>query len=151
MNVLDYIEYETLRQFGSVREALGMYQAHHYLVGYVGHEGDRLSDGAFLFAHKLIKGEEYGGGRFRNTPVTFRDGGHAVNHENIERLWLNLFQTINDQSEAGRRNFADYFVKEFLDIHPFSDGNGRVGSLLWNVLRGTLDDPEPMPYFYGEA
>ena len=36
------------------------------------------------------------------------------------------------------------------DIHPFRDGNGRSGSILYNWLNGTLDRPEEPPEFWGE-
>lgn len=31
--------------------------------------------------------------------------------------------------------------KEFEEIHPFADGNGRVGKIIFNWLSGTLKDP----------
>lgn len=34
---------------------------------------------------------------------------------------------------------ADEWYKAFQEIHPFLDGNGRVGSILWNAHRGSLD------------
>lgn len=33
------------------------------------------------------------------------------------------------------------FYVEFQLIHPFKDGNGRVGKILFNWLNGTLTDP----------
>lgn len=37
------------------------------------------------------------------------------------------------------------FYARYEDVHPFEDGNGRTGSLLYNWLRGTLDAPEHPP------
>lgn len=46
---------------------------------------------------------------------------------------------------------ADQWYKEFEEIHPFVDGNGRVGSILWNLHRGTLDKPEAPPDLWAES
>lgn len=34
-------------------------------------------------------------------------------------------------------------------IHPFRDGNGRVGKIIYNWLLGKLDDPEMPPDLFG--
>lgn len=49
------------------------------------------------------------------------------------------------------RDIADFVTREFLLIHPFADGNGLVGSLVWNFINGTIEKPEPMPYFFGQG
>ena len=36
---------------------------------------------------------------------------------------------------------AEEFYFAFEGIHPFIDGNGRVGNILFNLLNGTLQDP----------
>lgn len=37
---------------------------------------------------------------------------------------------------------------EFQQVHPFRDGNGRVGKILFNWLNGTLNAPEMPPRFF---
>jgi hypothetical protein len=39
--------------------------------------------------------------------------------------------------------------KEFQHIHPFRDGNGRVGKIVFNMLNGTLENPKMPPNYFG--
>lgn len=153
MNVLDYIAHETERQSGTVREGLGMYGAWQYAKS-IYDEGFPLGENALCHMVKCINGIE----GYRNTPVFFRSGGHAVNYMSIPRAMAALSEALRNPAlgmsqNRGHENFInvpDTLTKEFLSIHPFADGNGRVGSLMWNFLRGSLADPEPMPYFFGD-
>lgn len=43
----------------------------------------------------------------------------------------------------------DQFYYEYENIHPFVDGNGRSGKILYNYLLGRLDDPQMPPNFFG--
>lgn len=79
---------------------------------------------------------------FRKIPVTFRSGGTAANAERIPTLIGSLITHINLMS-------VDDWVKEFLWIHPFLDANGRLAWILFNLLNNTLDNPEPLPNFFG--
>ncbi len=83
---------------------------------------------------------------FRKTPVTFANGGTAANHADIERLMTNVCSNIKDTADV-ELDKINHLVKEFLWIHPFVDGNGRVGFLLYNWLRGTMDSPYALPNY----
>lgn len=43
----------------------------------------------------------------------------------------------------------DEFYKMYEEIHPFRDGNGRTGKILYNYLCGTLENPIWPPNFFG--
>jgi hypothetical protein len=46
---------------------------------------------------------------------------------------------------------ADEWYREFEEIHPFVDGNGRVGSILWNFKRGSILNLKAPPDFWSES
>lgn len=104
-------------------------------------EGDIESLGSFVEPGKNRHG-------FRKIPVTFQNGGSSANASDVPRLIESLVNHISEtQSIDDRREDARALTRQFLWIHPFVDGNGRVGFLLWNFLNGTLDDPTPLPDF----
>lgn len=79
----------------------------------------------------------------RRTPVTFANGAMGLNPDLIPRVMDSLF--------ANRENMTvDEFVKEFLIIHPFTDGNGRTAFILYNALMGNPTEPVALPDYFGE-
>lgn len=84
------------------------------------------------------------GGRVRQTPVSFPDGSHAIHPDNVERAFTHWLDA------RGRIDTEDW-IREFLDIHPFVDGNGRTAWILRVWVLGQWDDPEPLPDYYGES
>jgi len=75
---------------------------------------------------------------YRTIPVIFDNGQKGIN----SRL-------ITDQMQKLVANHTNMdpieFYKNFELIHPFVDGNGRVGSILYNLMRDTLNLPQLPP------
>lgn len=78
---------------------------------------------------------------FRQTPVTFANGKRGLDHSLIERAMTNLFDAKDELS-------AEEFYIEFEEIHPFEDGNGRLGAILYNLFNETIDEPVIPPFSF---
>lgn len=66
-------------------------------------------------------------------------------HKRME-LWLDAvehggFTPFEDGKYPPGVSEADLAYKAFEEIHPFYDGNGRTGKIIYNWLNGTLLDP----------
>jgi Fic/DOC family len=70
---------------------------------------------------------------FRNGPVYIRRSMHVPpGHEAVRQLMPLLFDLLQAESESAVRIVLGHFV--FVYIHPYMDGNGRMGRFLMNTM-----------------
>lgn len=79
---------------------------------------------------------------FRTVPVMV-GGRRGTEPCDVAESLAGLVELCNT---SGIRPEEAYY--EFEIIHPFSDGNGRTGKIVFNYLRGTLNDPALPPNFW---
>ena len=70
---------------------------------------------------------------YRNMPVYIRNSMHPPPaHESIRDTMPLLFSLLRDEPDPGVRVVLGHFV--FVYIHPYIDGNGRIGRFLMNAM-----------------
>lgn len=122
----------------------GMARAIDYILS---HESPKEFDISSLriLNSMVVLGESEG---FRTTPVTFQNGGGSCSAQQIPHAMTRMmeqFPKLYPQAEYEEEVTIDEWIKHFLWIHPFEDGNGRTATILRNWLMETLDNPTDLP------
>jgi len=97
------------------------------------------SEASFLKAHRLMmKGQLMDAGCYRTGNVEIFTGQHvshvAPSHSRVPELMKNLFDYLKKETETHALIKSCVFHYELMFIHPFSDGNGRLGRLWQSVI-----------------
>ena len=70
---------------------------------------------------------------YRSGPVYIRQSMHVPpRSEAVRELMPVFFELLRDEREASVRVVLGHFF--FVNIHPFLDGNGRMGRFLMNAM-----------------
>ena len=70
---------------------------------------------------------------YRNGPVYIRKSMHVPpNREAVRDLMPAFFSLLEEETEASVRAVLGHFI--FVYIHPYMDGNGRIGRFLMNTM-----------------
>ena len=81
----------------------------------------------------IVKAADLAG--YRNGPVFIRGSRHVPpRSEAVRDLMPAFFELLAEESNAGVRAVLGHFV--FVNIHPYMDGNGRIGRFLMNLMLG---------------
>ncbi len=153
--IADFVSEETRRQGDGPLDVGYMLQAWYDAIASKD-RGDHLTLDMIVDWAKVIDPEANSATeRFRVNPIWIGNSPRPWRH--IERgmeLWIetvhsstDLFMpTITDDRGASGNEWA-YF--RFEEIHPFNDGNGRTGKIIYNWLEDTLRAPKWPHNFWG--
>jgi hypothetical protein len=78
---------------------------------------------------------------YRSLPVMFANGNEGLNPQFISRQVKLL---VKNQKNMSPEEIYTYLI----EIHPWDDGNGRVGELVYNFFNSTIADPVHPPQSY---
>ena len=158
------------------------------------HKDIQITEDLIKEIHKIILVEPYDGeskinpGEYKKRPnYLYSPEGERIDFEpsgEVPRLMNELVNWLNDHIDPPKRKKRKYdlhpliiatgFHAQFIKIHPFGDGNGRMARILTNLIlmlcgyvpaivrlenrkayynalnASTLDSPEPLAEFIGE-
>ena len=133
--VHDILEDNTRARTSDELESIGVAKA----VDYIRNTSEELSLPLILKLHEMcFRGSKQFAGRLRDVEVIIRDGRGNIVHQGIpsaeiERELNELTLWYNENRKVMKPLLlAALLHNQFEYIHPFEDGNGRVGRLLLN-------------------
>ena len=104
------------------------------------YENISISEKTIKKLHKLVKGDIWDAGKFRDKPgdiiETYPDSRSRIRFKTLEHQTINqaitdLVQSVKSETETLPTLISIIaFNLDFLCIHPYRDGNGRVSRLL---------------------
>lgn len=95
---------------------------------------------------EMLEPDKNMGGQYRIVPVTFKNNtSPAIHHSLIEDRMKGLITHQPTVDQSLDESYITLWYEEFEICHPFIDGNGRLGSILYNFYRGSLDQPTAPP------
>lgn len=117
-------------------EVVGHSKAYDYMFSLMNKNNIQIYD--ILMLHKLFYGQidDVQAGKYRNRQVYISGSNYPVTeYRQIEKEMKSLEYWIEDKrKDYDILEFVALLHKEFVFIHPFIDGNGRVARLLMNTV-----------------
>ena len=131
----------TDHEIREIYEAKNLARVIEYLMG---NPEKKISVELILKLHKTLLANirDDIAGRFRSGKEWVRVGTHiGANPEFVNDFVHELIERYNTKDDEYFLNKIAYFHAEFENIHPFGDGNGRIGRLLINEQLDMLGLP----------
>lgn len=148
MQILNLERIASIAAKECVRQQVGLGQLGQLLGAYqyaFRHASDMHSN--LLFYIRAINSiiEPANNGNFRRVAVRFPDFSTAVDAKEIPEAMSRLVEVSIAAQQA---NMQDRWIKDFLDVHPFVDGNGRTAWILRTWLMDEWSYPNVLPDYY---
>lgn len=136
LHIVDWCAKECERQRSGERSVAHMYEAWLFARSFGGR--GMISYDRVVSLGTIVEPEKNQHG-IRITPVRFKTA-EVIPADNIQSALTSLIEHGKDLTPA------EWYLS-FEEIHPFIDGNGRVGAIMYNWLAGSLDKPTVPPEF----